>query len=98
MGLTMPPRMLVQSEGRFQEQKKLTMVKAQVSLKGEQPETSATVGPLLHGTQSAAYSIQVPAIVTTESANAYSSRSIRLRSTRYLQRPSSERANQCANS
>jgi len=33
----------------MQEQKKLTMVKAQVSLKGEQPETSATVGPLLHG-------------------------------------------------
>jgi len=33
MALTMPPRMLVQSEGRFQERKKLTMVKAPAYLK-----------------------------------------------------------------
>jgi len=40
MELTMPPRMLVQSKGRFRERKKLTMVKAQVYWKATKSKKS----------------------------------------------------------
>jgi len=59
MELTMPPRMLVQSprgccrirgaysEGRFQERKKLTMVKAQAYLKAGKTRKSKVLGDFL---------------------------------------------------
>jgi hypothetical protein len=40
MELTMPPRMLVQSKGRFRERKKLTMVKAQAYWKATKSKKS----------------------------------------------------------
>ena len=47
MELTMPPRMLVQSEGRFQEWKKLTMVRAQAYLKAGKVMKSVMLNGLL---------------------------------------------------
>ena len=40
MELTMPPRMLVQSKGRFRERKKLMMVKAQAYWKATKSKKS----------------------------------------------------------
>jgi len=49
MELTMPPRMLVQSEGRFQERKKLTMVKAQAYWKARKTKKSAMLDDFCEG-------------------------------------------------
>jgi hypothetical protein len=49
MELTMPPRMLVQSEGRFQERGKLTMVKAQAYLKAGKTKKSVTLDDFWKG-------------------------------------------------
>ena len=50
MELTMPPKMLVQSEGRFQERKKLTMVKARTYLKARKAKKSAMLDDFCEST------------------------------------------------
>jgi hypothetical protein len=50
MQFTMPPRMLVQSEGWFQERKKLTMVKAQTYLRAGKAKKSAMVDDFCEST------------------------------------------------
>jgi hypothetical protein len=49
MELTMPPRMLVQSEGRFQEGGKLTMLKAQAYLKAGKIRKSEVLDDFCEG-------------------------------------------------
>jgi hypothetical protein len=49
MELTMPPRMLVQSERRFQERKKLRMVKAQAYLKAGKTRKSEVLDDFCEG-------------------------------------------------
>src|SRR5450830_1224276 len=50
MELAMPPRMLAQSEGRFQERKKLTMVKAQAYLKAGKTKKSVMLDDFCEST------------------------------------------------
>jgi len=50
MELTMPPRMLVQSKGRFRERKKLTMIKAQAYLKAKKSKKSAMLDDFCEST------------------------------------------------